>query len=106
MDTFLFSPQYTDLATLACLSKYTAGTTHYYPGFTGRTDGKKFEKELQHCLTRSTAFEAVMRVRATRGIRITNYYGNYFIRGQDLLSLPNCTSDSTFALDLTYDEQV
>ena len=45
-----------------------------------------------------------MRVRATRGLRISNFYGNHFIRGQDLLALPNCTSDSCFALDFTYDE--
>lgn len=105
VDTFLFSPQYTDLATVSVLSKYTSGSTHYYPGFYGRVDGKKFEKELHHCLTRSTAFEAVMRVRATRGVRIANYYGNYYIRGQDLLALPNCTSDSSFAIDLAYEEQ-
>jgi len=48
---------------------------------------------VPRCLTRATAFEAVMRVRATRGIRITNFYGNYFIRGTDLLALPNCTAD-------------
>jgi protein transport protein SEC24 len=104
VDTFLFSPQYTDLATISQLSRYTAGSTYYYPGFYSRVDGKKFERELRHCLTRATAFEAVMRVRATRGVRISNYYGNYFIRGQDLLALPCCTSDSTFALDLAYDE--
>jgi len=106
VDTFLFSPQYTDLATIAVLSKYTAGSTYYYPGFQGQRDGLKFEKELQHCLTRATAFEAVIRVRATRGLRITNFYGNYFIRGTDLLALPNCTSDSSFGLDIQYDEAV
>ena len=46
----------------------------------------------------------VMRVRATRGIRITNFYGNYLLRGTDLLALPNCTADSSFAVDLGYDE--
>jgi protein transport protein SEC24 len=30
---------------------------------------------------RATAFEAVMRVRATRGVRFSNFYGNYYIRG-------------------------
>jgi protein transport protein SEC24 len=45
-------------------------------------------------------------VRATRGLRISNFYGNYFIRGTDLLALPNCTSDSTFGLDIQYDEAV
>jgi protein transport protein SEC24 len=104
VDTFLFSNQYTDLVTIAGLSKYTGGACYYYPAFYGPRDGIKFEKELQHTLTRATAFEAVMRVRATRGLRFTNFYGNYFIRGTDLLALPNCTSDSTFALDLAYDE--
>ena len=49
-------------------------------------------------------FLSVMRVRATRGIRITNFYGNYLLRGTDLLALPNCTADSSFAVDLGYDE--
>jgi protein transport protein SEC24 len=41
-----------------------------------------------------------------RGLRITNFYGNYFIRGTDLLALPNCTTDSVFAVEFGYDEQV
>ena len=106
VDTFLFSGQYTDLATLSVLSKYTSGSCHYYPGFVGQRDGVKFERELHHCLTRATAFESVIRVRATRGLRITNFYGNYFVRGTDLLALPNCTSDSTFGLDIQYDETI
>jgi protein transport protein SEC24 len=59
--------QYTDLATISVLSKYTAGQTYYYPGFNVNRDGAKFERELFRCLTRATGFEAVMRVRATRG---------------------------------------
>jgi protein transport protein SEC24 len=106
VDTFLFSNQYTDLATLAVLSKYTAGTTYFYPGYYGPRDATKFETELAHCLTRPTGFEAVMRVRATTGLRIANFYGNYFIRGTDLLSLPNVTSDSTFGFDLAYEQPV
>ncbi len=104
VDTFLFSGQYTDVATFSVLSKYTAGTTYYYPGFFGPRDGEKFEAELERSLTRASAFEAVMRVRATRGLRIQNFYGNFFIRGTDLLALPNCHADSVFAMDFAYDE--
>lgn len=104
VDVFLFSGQYTDVASLSILSKYSGGTCYYYPAYNAVRDGTKFHKELTHNLTRPTGFEAVMRVRATRGLRISNFYGNHYIRGQDLLALPNCTSDSTFALDLTYDE--
>lgn len=74
--------------------------------FTAQRDGEKFHSELTRVLTRPTAFEAVMRVRTTRGLRITNFYGNYFIRGTDLLALPNCTPDSVFAVEFGYDEQI
>ena len=110
VDTFLFSPQYTDLATISVLSKCTGGSCHYYPGFYGPRDGVKFERELHHCLTRATAFEAVVRVRATRGLNISQYYGNFSYRNADqnnqLLALPNCTSDTTIGLDIQYAEPV
>jgi hypothetical protein len=40
IDTFLFSGQYTDVATLSVLSKYTAGSTYFYPAFSASRDGK------------------------------------------------------------------
>ncbi len=45
-----------------------------------------------------------MRIRATKGLRIDKFFGNFFIRGADLLALPNCNADSVFALDLVYEE--
>lgn len=45
-----------------------------------------------------------MRVRCTRGMRIPNFYGNFSIRGQDLLALPNVTSDTCMGFDLVHDE--
>ena len=40
IDTFLFSGQYTDVATLAVLSKYTAGSTYFYPAYNTTRDGE------------------------------------------------------------------
>ena len=106
VDTFLFSGQYTDVATLSSFPKYTGGSVYYYPNFNATHMGEKFEAELTRCLTRATGFESVMRVRATRGLRITSFYGNYYVRGTDLLALPNCTADSCFGFDMTYDDPV
>ncbi|GMH85989.1 hypothetical protein TL16_g10401 [Triparma laevis f. inornata] len=36
--------------------------------------------------------------------RLSNFYGNFCIRGTDLLALPNATSDTCFAFDLSHDE--
>jgi protein transport protein SEC24 len=105
-EVFLFASSYIDIATLGQLAKYTGGQVFYYPAYYALRDEKVFQTDLQRVLTRATAFEAVMRVRATRGLRITNFYGNYFIRGTDLLALPNCNTDSCFGVDIAYDEPV
>jgi len=104
VDMYLFPRSYIDVATLGELPKLTAGTLRTYPGFNYDTDGPKFESELVRSLTQHTAFESVMRIRCTRGMKITNFYGNFFIRGSDLLALPNCNSDSVFAFDFSHDE--
>jgi len=104
VDMYLFPRSYIDVATLGDLPKLTAGTLRTYPGFNYDTDGPRFESELVRSLTQHTAFESVMRIRCTRGMKITNFYGNFFIRGSDLLALPNCNSDSVFAFDFAHDE--
>lgn len=104
VDLFLGSAQYTDVATLSCLPKLTGGTLQYYPAFAAVRDGGKFKAELTRCLTRPTGFEAVMRVRVTRGMRISNFHGNFYMRGNDLLALPNCHPDNAFAFEILFDE--
>ena len=105
VDLYIFPYQYMDLATLGELAKYTSGTMLSYVNFNASKDGPRFEAQLQKALTQTTAFEAVMRIRCTKGMRITNFYGNFYIRGTDLLALPNCNPDSVFGFDLAYDDQ-
>ena len=59
---------------------------------------EKFKSELVHVLTRYMGWEAVMRIRVSRGWKITKFDGHLFIRGQDLLVVPNCHQDQTFAI--------
>jgi protein transport protein SEC24 len=104
VDMFLFSHAYTDVATLGALSRYTSGQVYHYPGFTSGSDGERFKRDLARNLTRTTGFEAVMRVRTSKGLNVTNFYGNFFIRGTDLLALPNVTADTAFNVELVHEE--
>jgi protein transport protein SEC24 len=105
VDMFLFPYSYVDFAALAELPKVTSGSLHSFPFFNMSRDGENFESQLQKTLIQTTAFEAVMRIRCTKGMRITNVYGNFFVRGTDLLALPNCNTESVFAFDLAHEEQ-
>jgi len=105
VDMYIFPHQYIDISSLAEMPRMTAGTMFSYVGFDSRRDGARFVSQLYRRLTQPTAFEAVLRIRCTKGMRITNFYGNFNIRGQDLLALPNCTPDSVFGFDLFHDAQ-
>eukprot|EP00443_Scrippsiella_acuminata_P000985 CAMPEP_0115296138 /NCGR_PEP_ID=MMETSP0270-20121206/67076_1 /TAXON_ID=71861 /ORGANISM="Scrippsiella trochoidea, Strain CCMP3099" /LENGTH=960 /DNA_ID=CAMNT_0002713751 /DNA_START=9 /DNA_END=2891 /DNA_ORIENTATION=+ len=106
VEMFLAPQQYIDLASISPLAKYTGGDIRYYPNFHIQHSGMKLKTELMHVLTRYMGWEAVMRVRVSRGWKITKFYGHLFIRGQDLLVVPNCHSDQTFAIAIDMEENV
>jgi len=106
LEIFMAPHQYVDLASIAPIAKFTGGDVRLYPQFHINTLGLKLRTELMHVLSRHMGWEAVMRVRVSRGWKITNFYGHLFIRGQDLLLVPNCHTDQTFAISIDMDENV
>ncbi|KAJ8377863.1 hypothetical protein AAFF_G00250950 [Aldrovandia affinis] len=109
VDLFLLSSQYSDLASLACMSKYSAGSIFYFPGFHHAHSPQqvdKFQRDLQRYLTRKIGFEAVMRIRCTKGLSIHTFHGNFFVRSTDLLSLANVNPDSGFAVQMSIEESL
>ena len=51
-------------------------------------------------LTRKIGFEAVMRIRCSRGMSLHTFHGHFFVRSTDLLSLPNVNPDSGFGMQV------
>merc|ERR1711966_62101 len=47
-----------------------------------------------------------MRVRISKGWKISRYYGHLLIRGADLLTVPHCHKDFTFTVQLDTEEGV
>ncbi|XP_070613990.1 protein transport protein Sec24B isoform X2 [Erythrolamprus reginae] len=109
VDLFLLSSQYSDLASLACMSKFSAGTIYYYPSFHhihNPVQREKLQKDLKRYLTRKIGFEAVMRIRCTKGLSIHTFHGNFFVRSTDLLSLANVNPDAGFAVQMSIEENL
>lgn len=104
LDIFACGSQFQDLPSLGALPKYTGGQCYYYPGFAADKDGAKLQSEVRRNLLRETAWEAVMRIRCSKGLRISSFFGHFFVRSTDLLALPACDSDKTFAVEITHEE--
>uniref|UniRef100_A0A8C6X5Q2 SEC24 homolog A, COPII coat complex component n=1 Tax=Naja naja TaxID=35670 RepID=A0A8C6X5Q2_NAJNA len=109
VDLFLLSGQYSDLASLGCISRYSAGSVHYYQAYHHQHNPllvEKLQKELKRYLTRKIGFEAVMRIRCTKGLSIHTFHGNFFVRSTDLLSLPNVNPDAGYAVQMSVEESL
>ncbi|PSN64553.1 protein transport protein Sec24 [Corynespora cassiicola Philippines] len=106
IDMFLFSSLYQDVASLSSLPRYTGGNTWFYPGWNGaRTeDVVKFAREFSDFLSSEIGLEAVLRVRATTGLRMNAFYGNFFNRSSDLCAFPAMPRDQAYVVEVAIDE--
>jgi len=107
VDLFMFNSLYADLASLSCASKYSGGELKYYPEYHMDEHPEQVERfsfDFRRYLTRKIGFEAVMRVRCTRGMSIHTFHGNFFVRSTDLLALPNVNPDAGFGMQVAIDE--
>ncbi|XP_011167276.1 protein transport protein Sec24A isoform X2 [Solenopsis invicta] len=108
VDLFLLNSQYSDLATLSCVSKFTGGCIYHLPLFRASKlqNTEALERLLRRYLTRKIGFEAVMRLRCTRGLSIHAFHGSFFVRSTDLLCLPNINPDAGFGMQISIDENL
>ncbi|KAL0102264.1 hypothetical protein PUN28_018655 [Cardiocondyla obscurior] len=108
IDLFLLNSQYSDLATLSCVSKFTGGCIYHLPLFRASKlqNSETLERLLRRYLMRKIGFEAVMRLRCTRGLSIHAFHGSFFVRSTDLLCLPNINPDAGFGMQISIDENL
>jgi len=104
VDVFFCPQQYVDVATLGAISQFTGGQVYFYPSFKLAVDSEKLIRDLSRNITRETGFEAVMRVRMSKGLKAQAHFGNFFIRSTDLLALPNVDADKAFGVQLALSE--
>ncbi|TKR81766.1 hypothetical protein L596_015589 [Steinernema carpocapsae] len=109
IDLFLLNSQYNDLATLSDMSKFSSGTVYHFPNYhinRNQPEVLRFNNLLRRYLTRKIGFEAVLRIRCSRGVSLHSFYGNFFIRSTDLLALPNVNPDSAIAVQVQLDDSL
>lgn len=112
VDLFNLSPAYSDLATVGQIAKVSGGSIFYYGASSANLSSNpgrvlaRFSEDFEHYLCRAIGFEAVMRLRCTKGLSIHTFHGNFFVRSTDLISLPNCNPDNGYAMQISIDEEL
>ena len=112
VDLFSLNPSYSDIASVSQISKISGGSIFYYGNSSANLVNSKekvlsrLEEDLGHYLTRSIGFEAVLRLRCTRGLNIHSFHGNFFVRSTDLLTLPNLSPDAGYAVQMSISDDL
>ncbi|XKL62561.1 hypothetical protein PGB90_002394 [Kerria lacca] len=108
IDLFLVNAQFVDLATISGISQISGGCINHFPLYSSKNskDVEKLMKTFERYLTRKIGFEAVMRLRCTKGLSIHSFHGNFFVRTTDLLALPNINPDAGFGMQISINENL
>lgn len=108
VDFFLTCLTYQDVATLSSLPRYTAGQTHFYPAWLSaqQEDVVKLSYEIGEHLSQDQGMEAVLRVRASTGVRMNAFYGNFFNRLTDLCAFPCFPRDQSYCVEVSIEENI
>ncbi|KAK0413501.1 hypothetical protein QR680_006843 [Steinernema hermaphroditum] len=109
VDLFLLNSQYNDLATLSGMSKFSSGSIYHFPDYhmnRNQPEVLRYNHLLQRYLTRKIGFEAVLRIRCSRGVSLHSFYGNFFIRSTDLLALANVNPEAAIGVQVQLDDSL
>lgn len=103
---FIFAHSNVDLKELSILSRMTGGMLFYYPNFNGLEMyfNSKLMDDLSFYFSMKIGYGGVSKVRASKGVRIINYYGAFDIRKTHLLSMPNVHPAHCITFECEIDE--
>jgi protein transport protein SEC24 len=86
------------------VSSTTGGETFYYPNFIGQRDSARLSLEIKHSVTRETGYQALLKVRCSNGLQVSNYHGNFIQHtfGADL-EIGVLDADKAIGVTFSYD---
>eukprot|EP01084_Bolivina_argentea_P044981 82785_1 len=96
---------YCDISTIKGICRCSGGELFYYDQYNAVRHEDSFCADLYKLLTRRKGWESVMRIRVSKGISIKNYYGCFYRRSADLLSIPTIDSDKAVTIVLCHSQQ-
>ena len=104
-DLFQFTSsifEYCDISTIKGICRCSGGQLYFYQNYNDLNNGLSFSNDLYKLLTRQQGWESVMRIRCSKGISIKHYYGCFYRRSADLLSIPTVDCDKSITILLSH----
>ncbi|KDR14171.1 protein transport protein Sec24C-like [Zootermopsis nevadensis] len=106
VDLFVFNNSYIDLATIGQVSRLSGGEIYKYTYFQADLDGERLIADIKHDVSRPVAFDAIMRVRTSTGVRATDFYGHFFMSNTTDMELASIDCDKALTIEIKHDDKL
>jgi protein transport protein SEC24 len=106
VDLFLFPNGYVDVATVAEVPRLTGGTVYKYAYFQADLDGDLLMSDLRTNVSRPIAFDAVIRLRTSTGIRAVDFFGNFYMSNTTDIEMANIDCDKAISVEIKHDDKL
>lgn len=106
VDLFVFNNSYVDIATIGQICRLTGGEIYKYTYFQADIDGERLISDVINNISRPIAFDAVMRVRTSTGVRATDFYGHYFMSNTTDMELASIDCDKAVGIEVKHDDKL
>ncbi|XP_067008422.2 protein transport protein Sec24C [Anabrus simplex] len=106
VDLFVFNNSYIDLATIGQVCRLTGGEIFKYTYFQADLDGDRLIQDIKRNVSRPVAFDAIMRVRTSTGVRATDFYGHFFMSNTTDMELASIDCDKAVAIEIKHDDKL
>ncbi|RWS05118.1 transport Sec24C-like protein [Dinothrombium tinctorium] len=110
VELFLFPPavgSFLDIATISELVRLTGtGGIYIYSAGSNWDISGRFTTDLKQSLKSSFAFDAIMKVRTSTGIRPIEYTGNFYARTPSDLECASINAGNSIVVELRYDDKL
>ena len=106
VDLFIFNNSYVDVATIGQICRLTGGEIYKYTYFQADIDGERLISDVINNISKPIAFDAVMRVRTSTGVRATDFYGHYFMSNTTDMELASIDCDKAVGIEVKHDDKL
>ena len=106
VDLFILNNSYIDLATIGQVCRLTGGEIYKYTYFQADVDGERLITDVINNISRPIAFNTVMRVRTSTGVRPTDFYGHFFMSNTTDMELASIDCDKAVAIEIKHDDKL
>ncbi|KAF7998595.1 hypothetical protein HCN44_011003 [Aphidius gifuensis] len=106
VDLYLFNNSYIDIATIGQVCRLSGGEVFKYTYFQADTDGDRLITDIINNISRPIAFDSVMRVRTSTGVRPTDFYGHFYMSNTTDMEIASIDCNKAIGVEIKHDDKL